>query len=57
MLGRAGGEPVVVAEGLPMHFGTTGSETRRALGLVLYDATKPDVIPAPDWSSKGLCKS
>jgi quercetin dioxygenase-like cupin family protein len=57
LLGRAGGDHVVVPEGLPMHFVSSGSETRRALGLVLYDSTKPDVIPAPDWTPKGLCKT
>ena len=57
VVGRAGGEYVVVPEGLPMHFVAAGSETRRALGLVLHDSTKPDVTPAPDWTPKGLCKS
>ena len=56
-VGRAGSEHVVVPGGLPMHFASTGSETRRALGLILHDSTKPDVIPASDWTPKGLCTS
>jgi quercetin dioxygenase-like cupin family protein len=54
-VGRAGGEYVIVPGGRPMHFTVTGSETRRALGLVLHDSTKPAGTPAPDWTPNGLC--
>jgi hypothetical protein len=54
---RAGGDDVILQGERPMHFTVTGSETRRALGLVLHDSTKPAGTPAPDWTPKGLCKS
>ena len=57
VIGRAGGEPVVVPGGLPMHLTATGTETRRALVLVLHDSKQPAGSPAPDWTPKGLCKS
>ena len=55
-IGRAGGEPVVVPGGLPMHLTATGTETRRAIVLVLHDSRHPAGSPAPDWIPKGLCK-
>jgi len=57
MVGRAGGDPVVVPGGLPMHLTATGTETRRALVLVLHDSKQPAGSPAPDWTPKGLCKN
>lgn len=57
MVGRAGGEPVVVPGGLPMHLTATGTETRRAIVLVLHDSKQPAGSPAPDWTPKGLCKN
>jgi hypothetical protein len=54
-LGRPGGDPVVIPAGRPMHFTPTGSETRRALGLILYDSSKPSGSGATEWTPKGLC--
>ena len=57
IVGRAGGEHVVVPGGRPMQFATTGSEKRRALALVLHDSTQPPSTRVLDWTPKGLCKS
>jgi quercetin dioxygenase-like cupin family protein len=56
MVGRAGGAHVIVPEGPPMALTATGSETRRALVLILHDSAQPHTSPAPDWTPKGLCK-
>jgi len=56
MVGRAGGDHVIVPEGPPMELTATGSEVRRALVLILHDSTQPATIPASDWTPKGLCK-
>jgi quercetin dioxygenase-like cupin family protein len=56
MLGRAGGDPVIVPSGPPMHLTATGTETRRALVLILHDASQPATTPASDWTPKGLCQ-
>jgi quercetin dioxygenase-like cupin family protein len=55
MVGRAGGSHVIVPGGPPMHLTATGTETRRALVLILHDSTQPPTTPAPDWIPKGLC--
>src|SRR5918999_4883146 len=55
MLGRAGGAPVIVPGGPPMHLTATGTETRRALVLILHDASQPATTPASDWTPQGLC--
>jgi quercetin dioxygenase-like cupin family protein len=55
MIGRAGGSHVIVPGGPPMHLTATGTETRRALVLILHDSTQPATTPAPDWTPKGLC--
>jgi quercetin dioxygenase-like cupin family protein len=57
MVGRAGGSFVIVPEGPPMHLTATGTETRRALVLILHDSTKPPTTQAHDWVPKGLCNS
>jgi quercetin dioxygenase-like cupin family protein len=57
MVGRAGGEPVIVPGGLPMYLTATGTETRSALVLILYDSSQPVASPANDWTPKGLCKN
>jgi ketosteroid isomerase-like protein len=57
MVGRAGGPPVIVPGGPPMHLTATGTETRRALVLILHDSTQPPTTPAADWTPKGLCSS
>ena len=57
MVGRAGGSHVIVPGGPPMHLTATGTETRRALVLILHDSTQPPTTPARDWTPKGLCRS
>ena len=57
VIGRAGGSHVIVPGGPPMHLTATGTETRRALVLVLHDSTQPPTTPAPDWTPKGLCRN
>jgi quercetin dioxygenase-like cupin family protein len=56
MVGRAGGSHVIVPGGPPMHLTATGTETRRALVLILHDSSQPATTPASDWTPKGLCK-
>jgi quercetin dioxygenase-like cupin family protein len=56
MVGRAGGPPVIVPGGPPMHLTATGTEQRRAMVLILHDASQPASSPAHEWSPKGLCK-
>jgi len=55
LIGRAGGSNVIVPGGPPMHLTATGSETRRALVLILHDSTQPPTTPEHDWKPKGLC--
>jgi quercetin dioxygenase-like cupin family protein len=55
MVGRAGGPPVIVPYGPPMELTATGTETRRALVLILHDSTQPHTTVATDWKPKGLC--
>lgn len=57
MVGRAGGSHVIVPGGPPMHLTATGTETRRALVLILHDSSQPATTPAADWTPKGLCKN
>lgn len=56
-VGRAGGPPVIIPGGPPMHLTATGTEVRRALVLVLHDASKPATTMRHDWTPKGLCKN
>lgn len=49
------GEGHVVAGGVPMKLYGAGDTTRRALVLVLHDATQPVVIRDPQWQPKGTC--
>jgi quercetin dioxygenase-like cupin family protein len=56
MVGRAGGSHVIVPGGPPMHLTATGTETRRALVLILHDSTQPPTTPAHDWTPTGLCR-
>lgn len=56
VVGRAGGPPVIIPEGPPMHLTATGSEVRRALVLILHGSSKPATTMAHDWTPKGLCK-
>jgi quercetin dioxygenase-like cupin family protein len=56
MVGKAGGAPVIVPAGPPMHLTATGTETRRALVLILHDSTQAPTTAAADWTPKGLCR-
>jgi quercetin dioxygenase-like cupin family protein len=56
MVGRAGGSHVIVPGGPPMHLTATGTETRRALVLILHDSSQPATTLTDDWTPKGLCK-
>jgi quercetin dioxygenase-like cupin family protein len=56
-IGRAGGANVIVPGGPPMHLTATGTETRRALVLILHETSKPPTTDVHDWTPKGLCKN
>jgi quercetin dioxygenase-like cupin family protein len=56
-VGRAGGQYVIVPGGPPMHLTATGTETRRAIVLILHASSKPATALIHDWTPKGLCKS
>lgn len=55
--GRAGGPPVIVAGGVPMHLTATGSEKRSSLVLILHLSSKPSIGTVHDWTPKALCKA
>ncbi len=57
LVGKAGGSHVIVPGGPPMHLTATGTETRRALVLILHDSTQPPTTPEHDWVPRGLCRS
>ena len=56
MVGRAGGPPVIVPAGPPMHLTATGTSTRRALVLILHDRSQPATTVTHAWTPKGLCQ-
>lgn len=56
VVGRAGGRPVIIPEGPPMHLTATGTDIRRSLVLILLGSSKPATTMAHDWTPKGLCK-
>jgi mannose-6-phosphate isomerase-like protein (cupin superfamily) len=51
------GEGSFVSEGPPMMLSSVGTETRRAVLLVLHDASKPWITAAMQWKPKGLCQN
>lgn len=55
--GRAGGPPVIVPGGLPMHLTATGTEQRRSPVLILHLSSQPPITLVRDWNPKGLCKN
>jgi quercetin dioxygenase-like cupin family protein len=55
MVGRGGGDPVIVRGGPPMQLVAVGSEVRRSLALVLHDSAQPASIAVSDWTPRGLC--
>jgi quercetin dioxygenase-like cupin family protein len=54
-VGRAGGPPVIVPGDTPMHLTATGTEQRRSIVLILYEASKPAAHMGHTWVPKGLC--
>jgi hypothetical protein len=56
MVGRAGGPPVIVPAGPPMHLTATGTVTRRAIVLILHDRSQPATTVTHAWTPKGLCQ-
>jgi len=54
LIGRPG-QHVIVPGGPPMELTATGTELRRAVVLILYDATKPSSTLEHEWKPKGLC--
>ena len=57
MIGRAGGPPVIVPAGPPMHLTATGTTTRRAIVLILHDRSQPATTVTHAWTPKGLCQA
>ena len=59
LVGRPGGEPVVVPPHVPHRLTITGTEERRALALVLHDANQPWAIRTHEhgWAPLGLCRA
>ena len=57
MVGRAGGDPLLIAGNLPMRLTSIGVETRRSIVLVLHDSSQPWKVPASGWTPKGLCNA
>jgi quercetin dioxygenase-like cupin family protein len=57
LVGRAGGEAVIVPGGPPMFLTATGAEQRRALVLILHQSSKPPTTVVHNWTPKGLCKN
>ena len=49
------GEGAVVAENTPMLLTNPGKETRRAVALILHDASHHWSTVTKDWTPKGLC--
>jgi quercetin dioxygenase-like cupin family protein len=56
MKARAG-ESMVAPPTTPMRLTNNGSSTRRALFIVIHDASQPWTIPADDWKPIGACDS
>ena len=48
-------DPVVIRPGIPLQVTATGTEERRALVLILHDASQPPAMPVADWQPDGLC--
>ena len=57
LIGRAGGEPLLIAGNQPMRLTSIGVEKRRSIVLVLHDSSQPWKVPATGWMPKGLCSS
>lgn len=57
MIGRAGGDLLVIAGDQPMRLTSIGTEKRRSIVLVLHDSSQPWKVPATGWTPKGLCSN
>ena len=58
LVGRAGGEPLLLAGDQPMRLTSVGTEKRRSIVLVLHDSSRPWKDPAAGWTPKAtLIKS
>ena len=57
MIGRAGGPPVIVPGGPPMHLTATGTVQRQAIVLILHDASQLATTVTHAWTPRGLCKA
>ena len=56
LVGRAGGDPLLINGDIPMQLTSVGSEMRRSLVLILHDVAQPwKVSPTNAWTPKGLC--
>jgi quercetin dioxygenase-like cupin family protein len=56
LIGRPGEPPVIVPAGPPMMLTGTGTTQRRALVLILHDASQPPTTIEHRWKPKGLCQ-
>jgi quercetin dioxygenase-like cupin family protein len=57
MVGRAGGEALLIAGDQPVRLTSIGTEKRRSIVLVLHDSSRPWKVPATGWKPKGLCSN
>jgi quercetin dioxygenase-like cupin family protein len=55
IIGRPG-KPAIVPQGPPMLLTTTGAHRRRAITLILHDATQAPTTMETTWRPKGLCR-
>ena len=56
LVGRAGGDPLLINGDIPMQLTSVGSEMRRSLVLILHDVAQPWKVPSMNsWTPKGLC--
>lgn len=55
IVGRAG-KPAIVPQGPPMFLTATGKQQRRAITLILHEATQPATTMEVTWKPRGLCK-
>src|SRR4051812_33960828 len=55
IVGRPG-HPAIVPQGPPMFLTATGTHERRAITLILHDASKAATTMEAEWKPRGLCK-
>ena len=54
-VGRPGTPPVIVPGGPPMELTATGTTVRKALVLILHDASRPPTTMDSTWKPRGRC--